>query len=217
MKIKKILFVALAAMTLLTFLAGGISASETADADNGVAVSEKIGDEGVGVSEEIADEGENAFAALYGMATENADKIFALLSFAGTLMLAFVYKKGLLPALSGAVNRLSEAASRVAEESDENRKESEANAVALKGSIGDFSAALAAVADTLANIEARLVAIEERGGDTEAVKRILACEVDMLSDLFLTSSIPEYQKESVSKRVSDIKRELVSDEEKQEN
>ena len=212
MKIKKFLFAALAAMMLFACLAGAVSANEIGEAADECiteAVASESGDEASG--------GDNAFAALYGMAAENADKIFALLSFAGTLMLAFIYKKGLLPALSGAVSRLSEAAGRVAEESDENRKGCEANTAMLRDGIGELSGALASVTDNLERIESRIGVIEQRGGDAEAIKRILACEVDMLSDLFLTSSIPEYQKENVTKRISDMKRELVSDEEKQEN
>ena len=87
----------------------------------------------------------------------------------------------------------------------------------LRDGIGELSGALASVTDNIERIESRIGVIEQRGGDAEAIKRILACEVDMLSDLFLTSSIPEYQKENVTKRISDMKRELVSDEEKQEN
>lgn len=248
MKMKKILFAVLAAVTFFAFASGVASADEIDHvADVTVAESEAVVDgetvvdgeavvdgetvadgetvvdgetvaNGEITEEDVMDEiGENVFALLYSMTADNADKIFALLSFVGTLVLAFIYRKGLLPAISSAVSKLCEAANLVAEQSDENRNKIEADTQALHNNICDVSSALTAISEVLAEIDERIKAIEQQGGETEAIKRVLTCEVDMLSDLFLTSSIPEYQKENVNKRISDMKRELCADDEKQKN
>ena len=65
---------------------------------------------------DATDSEENIFSELYGVVARHADKIFSALAFLGSLIIAFAYRKGLLPVIKGALSAMSAATSKLKEE-----------------------------------------------------------------------------------------------------
>ncbi|MBR5242236.1 MAG: hypothetical protein IKV20_03765, partial [Clostridia bacterium] len=53
-------------------------------------------------------------------------------------------------------------------------------------------------------VERRLDALSTDKTDRERMKLILECEVELLYDIFMSSALPEYQKDAVAKRLKSI-------------
>ena len=95
---KKIVTSLLIFLTLFSLLATFCFASETDNA------SEEAG---------------NVFSEIYDMIILHSDKILSALAFLASLVLAFSYRKGMLPLIKGGLNTLSGAVSKLKEETEQ--------------------------------------------------------------------------------------------------
>jgi chromosome segregation ATPase len=152
----------------------------------------------------------NLFASIYEEIIRHSDKIFSALAFLGSLLIALAYKKGLLPLIRGSLNTLANAVTKLNEESES------ANAAAKK-SINEATDVLARTQDKLSELCADIAAIETElqkanaeSAKSTVVKRIMEAQIDMLYEIFMSSSIPLYQKEAVGEKISAMKKELAS-------
>lgn len=166
---------------------------------------------GVAASAEYTDTEEektNIFETVYTEALKHSDKILSALAFSASLILALAYKKGLLPLIKGALSALTSSVSRL-------KEETESASLAAKRTIEDSSAKLESSQILLESLTERLRAIEnELSASTEEqnmrrdIKRIMSAQVDMLYEIFMSSSLPAYQKESVGERIAEMKKAL---------
>lgn len=145
----------------------------------------------------------------------NCAEILSLLTFLGSVILAFTYKKGLLPKLSGALKGIGgsvgalkenteKAVDVLSEKIDSVCKESKMTEE-LCESLGEKIAKLAEGLD-----EARV-----EKGERRSMYTILEAQVDMLYDIFMTSALPQYSKDAVFERINAMKSALA--EVKEEN
>ena len=153
---------------------------------------------------------ENLFASVYEEIVRHSDKIFSALAFLGSLIIALAYRKGLLPLVRGSLNTLGNAVTKLNEQSET------ANADAKK-SITEATDILACTQDKLAELCTSIVAIEAElqkasaeNAKSTVLKRIMEAQIDMLYEIFMSSSIPLYQKEAVGEKISAMKKELAS-------
>ena len=166
---------------------------------------------GVAASAEYTDGEEaeaNIFETVYTEALKHSDKILSALAFSASLILAVVYKKGLLPLIKGALSALTSSV-------DSLKEETESASLAAKRSIEDSSARLESSQMLLESLTGRLEAIEnelsakaEEQNMRRDIKRIMSAQVDMLYEIFMSSSLPAYQKESVGEKISEMKKSL---------
>ena len=159
---------------------------------------------------ELATEGEeaNAFAQLYEFSVANADKIFSLLAFLGALILTVAYKKGLFPFVEKALLSLTAAVKSLREE---NALGEEKNIEFIKS----LDEKLALSEKTLENALIKLSTLEnelknsaEACSKTEEFRSVLLAEVEMIYDIFISSSLPQYQKDKVGEAYAKMKRSL---------
>ena len=157
---------------------------------------------------EAAQTEENAFALLYGFAVDNADKIFSCLAFIGALILSFAYKKGLFPFVEKALSSLTGAVKSLREESE---KSSTENSVFLKS----VTEKLAESESILENASAKIAELEEKLCDalklnekTDEFRAVMLAEVEMIYNIFISSSLPQYQKDKVGEAYSKMKEKL---------
>lgn len=153
-------------------------------------------------AEESADKGVLTLA--YGWVVEHAAELLSALTLVGSLILSFSYKKGLLPTLSGALNKISGSVSSAGE------YVSTAHAAldSLAEKFGATEELCRHLADEIAELSARLEESEEEKGERERMKIILSSQVDMLYEIFITSGLPQYAKEAVGERVREMKAAL---------
>ena len=168
-------------------------------------------DSNEGVDDEATDgteETENVFAIVYGEIMKNAGDIFSTLAFISSLLIAIAYKKGLLPALSRAVSGIEGAIDKVKRTADESREavgerhgEMLEKLMSLDGKLSEFSR-------SIDGVEKRLEALTADSDTKESIKLIMSSQIDLLYDVFMCSSLPQYQKDAVGNRVSKMKAEL---------
>ncbi len=151
---------------------------------------------------------ENAFNKLYGFILENADKIFSLLAFLGAIILSFAYKKGLFPFVKKALSALSGTVSSI-------REEAEKNSIGTKEFKEEIKTKLALSENILKGFEEKLSALEEKLSEaallndkTEEFRCVMLAEVEMIYNIFVSSSLPQYQKDKVGEAYIKMKNML---------
>ena len=154
-------------------------------------------------TENEASPSQNIFDGIYSLAEENADKIFSALAFIGTLVISLGYKSGLIPLLDKALSTLKGSVEEIREASERSCAESEDKIRALAGSVDGFGSALA-------SIDERLGDYEEVCRDRERMRLIMEGQMDMLYAIFMTSSLPQYQKDEIGQRMARLREELGS-------
>ena len=196
------LLLALATIALLFSLSAvAVAAEEIPSASEGKITDDTAQSE---ASDGEAAEGnifEEAFTALEGFSSE----ILCALSFIGSLIIAFAYRKGLLPAVKNGIGTIGTAIGSIKESSEAYAKQGE-ELLSL------MSERLDRAEKTLAEFEKAVAEIAEKSEDgTHAqkdradMKALMKAQIDMLYDIFMTSSLPQYQKDAVSERVREMK------------
>ena len=193
----------------------GVSGSEN-DGVSGTENGNESNTEGENVS---AGDGENGdknefatiFDTVYNALIENSDKIFSLLSFVASIIIALLYKKRLLPTVEGSFNTVASALTSF-------KSDTEKEITAQTGSLSAVSTRLRETENVLMSLTDELSRISDELGEgrldqkeREKMKSVLLLEVEMLYDVFMQSSLPEYQKQSVREKVASMKRALSED------
>lgn len=156
--------------------------------------------------------GTNVFATLYGYAAEHAGSILAALSFAASALLAVTYKRGLLPIIKGALGSTAETVARLGERSESISKGSAELLGQAAERLGEAEATVALLGERLTSLEEKLADCAKLYGERENLRLIMEAQIDMLYGIFMSSSLPAYQKEAVGERIADMKRALAPSE-----
>ena len=154
---------------------------------------------------------ENPFETALRELGDYATEIICTLSLAASLLLAYAYKKGLLPLLNNALSAITKTLSGMKSKTEEGEKElgagleklsliAAAQEERLERWDGELKAACAALAEVTAECK-----------DTAKVKGVLSAEVELLYDIFMSSSLPQYKKDAVAERIAEMKRGLETD------
>lgn len=148
------------------------------------------------------------FTEIYEAALLHASEIFSFLSLIGTIAVSYFYKKGLLPSVKSALSALGGLVGGIKETSDKQREEQTVSARQTDERLCEFERLLGSYGKTLENMESRLIAEREVYDRLEKTNVILSGQIDMLYDIFMTSSLPQYQKEATGERINKMRREL---------
>ncbi len=158
--------------------------------------------EGADTNKEI---GGGFFEKLYGATVDYLGEILCALAFAGSMVLAFAYKKGLLPLLSRAVNTLGSTVGRIKEDTESYAKESGSRLRELTEKLSSAEGVITGFGETLSRLEGELSELRGADADKKRYEAILASQVELLYDIFMSSALPEYQKEAVAKRIASMR------------
>lgn len=157
-------------------------------------------------------ERESVFSLVYGFALENADKIFSLLAFIGAIILSFAYKKGLFPFVRKALSSLGAAVSSLREESEKNASLGNAFMEDLKNKLGASEAALENAEKRLSLLEEKISMANALSEKSDQLRAVMLAEVEMIYEIFISSSLPQYQKDRVGEAYLKMKSALLSEE-----
>ena len=198
---KKILFIILTAILIFAVSASAVFAAEPADA-----------------TPEISEESEEAicdgfFGELYNEVAENADKILAALTFIGSLIIAFAYKRGLIPLLNGALSNMNSMITKLKEETENSVIENESVGEIIKERLAASEEVIATLTSSIEALEEKLKSVSETKRDSEKAKIIMNAQIDMLYEIFMSSALPQYSKDRVGERVAEMKAHLTESEE----
>ena len=145
---------------------------------------------------------QNVFDQIYASAEENADKIFAGLAFLGTLVVGIGYKSGLLPLLRDALSKLKQAIDGV-------KADGELSKAITENKMAEISKVVNESNLRLANIEESLTEYEALKDERKKLRAILEGQIDMLYAIFMSSALPQYQKDEIGERIKTL-REVLS-------
>lgn len=198
--IKNLITLALCAMMLLGF---GTVASAASD--------NVVEEETTVESAPVEDTESNVFEELYAAVGEFSGEIASALAFIGSLIVAFAYKRGLMPtvksgigAIGGAVSQLKDSTESYSKHQDELLAEFTERLTRAEEVLEKFGNAIEEIAE---KTEDGKHAAEDRAN----MKALMAAQIDMLYDIFMTSSLPQYQKDAVNKRIQEMKEVTESD------
>ncbi len=155
--------------------------------------------------EDTAEEETGIFEELYQTVIDNSDKILSALSFIGTILVALSYKSGLLPVMEKALGSLSDGLSKIEEEFKLGESALEESFGKV---IGEAKTETSALQAAVADIRASLAENEELKKNTEDLKSILFSELEILQEIFMSSSLSQYQKDRIGESFSKMKERL---------
>ena len=153
---------------------------------------------------------ENIFEQIYTLAMENSDKIFSILAFLGTLVVSIGYKSGLIPLLRDALSRLKGEMDVIKADSDKNNRLFGERLDKTGVAIERIEKALDENAKELSRIEWQFESYEELLRERKALKTILEGQMYLLYSIFMSSSLPQYQKDMIGERIEELREELKS-------
>ena len=147
----------------------------------------------------------NIFEELYAAVSEFSGEIASALAFLGSLIVALAYKRGLMPAvksgigaIGGAVSQLKDSTESYSKHQDELLTEFGERLCRAEEVLERFGQAIDEIAE---KTEDGKSAAEDRA----SMKALMSAQIDMLYDIFMTSSLPQYQKDAVNKRIGEMK------------
>ena len=146
---------------------------------------------------DTAPEEENPFAVLYRGITEN--------------IVAFSYTRGMLPLLRGGVGVLSEKVKKIGEESEKLGKESTENAEFVKNQLQIILTSFQDCVSTVEGFGSTLEELRAKSDEIDLLRSLMAGEVELLYEIFSSSSLPQYQKEIVARRMEELRAALGGD------
>lgn len=162
------------------------------------------------IIEESGDYTQNLFEEIYKSLENNADKIFSVLAFIGTLVVGVGYKSGLLPLLRDAITKLKGSIDGV-------KAEGEAREQVNVQRLAEISGAVERIENQLLQIDDERADYNKMRRERESLGRILEGQIDMLYAIFMSSALPQYQKDEIGERISDMREELKSYEASKKN
>ena len=156
---------------------------------------------------EVAAE-KNVFELGYEAVLAHSDEILSALSFLGAVTVGFAYKKGLVPTLNEALARLRGTVNGIKESTEQAQKERDTEMKLLKTGLTGLEDTIADCTEAMSAVDRRLSDIGEDAAQLSSLKAVMRAQVEMLYDIFISSALPEYQKESVGMRINEMKKLL---------
>lgn len=152
---------------------------------------------------------ENVFEKIYTDVSEYATEILCAMTFAGSLILAFTYKKGLLPIVKGSLISIGNAVSKmkdsVGESAEHGAKLGESIEKGLENTKNVLDGLVEKISVLDTALEERLLNESERAREQEVLRLVLLSQIDMLRDIFMSAALPQYQKDAVGERIAKMK------------
>lgn len=150
----------------------------------------------------VPGEAENFFATIYKELSQYTGEIFCALTFIGSVLLAFAYKKGLLPLITKALGSAGSTLSKIKDTTDSlgqsNKEFSEKISAAVNAAVDTVNG----MSEKLLTLEAELTKMSEMKEERKMLNIVLRSQVEMLYDIFISSAMPQYQKDAISQKVT---------------
>lgn len=167
----------------------------------------------------IADEiSENIFTRLYDEVKGYATEILCAMTFAGSLLLAYAYKKGLIPIIEKTLLSIGNSVSKIKEQTEAGELAQENFSLQLTEKLDNAQGLVKDLVNHVNEMNSALNDVKraelEREENTQNLSVIVSAQIDMLYDIFMTSALPQYQKDAVGERVAKMKEALRGDAER---
>jgi len=163
--------------------------------------------EEIGAQDADAQE-ENAAAELYGLILDNSDKIFSALAFFSSLVLAFLYKKGMIPIINTGLSAIKKSTDSFENTASDALTKTEETLSFLTDKFASCVNAVEGISAYVDELTARLDGIKEEKNSIEVFKTVMLSQIDMLYEIFMNSALPQYSKEALGEKIADMKKSI---------
>ena len=151
----------------------------------------------------------NVFKSIYDAVKENSAQIASIAAAVCSVILAFVMSRGLTPMLKDALGGIA----RVAGKLGEDVRESEKHAAVVTDALTERLALAEATVERLTGVVEALSEKSAHDGEEQLMREdiltVMSAQVELLYDLFMSSALPEYKKDTVGQRVSLMRHKLM--------
>ena len=147
----------------------------------------------------------NPFEAVFETVKENSDTIFSALTLLGSVILAFTYKKGLLPSLGASLGKIGDSVKKIGDATEISIIKSEGAIVDIDDKIRGIGELFDRVEEQLGELNNKMEAVDKEKEQSEITRILMRSQVDMLYDIFMTSSLPQYSKDAVGEKIAAMK------------
>ena len=154
----------------------------------------------------------NPFEALFNTVKAYATEIFCAMTFVGSLILAYAYKCGLIPIIKGGIGALSATVSGIRESAERGEKKTDELGHAVSERLKNAESTLDGISENLSLMATKLDKLEADGDEKRKLRIVMNAEVDMLYSIFMTSALPQYQKDEIGERIAKMREVLADDE-----
>lgn len=160
---------------------------------------------------EVGD-GDTASGAFAAFLTENADTLLGLLTLVGSLLVAFLYKTGLLPMLRAGLRAIGDTLGKSRELTERFTEDAGAHIKSIEEHTRPVLAAVERSEAIIRALEERLGAMERALSESERDRKetaaILRTETELFYELLHSVNLPEAQKEAMTESYYRLKRTL---------
>lgn len=179
--------------------------------ESGRTESESAGDgkNGEGTPGDDAGASGGIFGEIYSCLASHAGEIFSTLSFIGTVAVALAYRRGLIPLLRDGLGAIGGAAGNISTSAERTQAVTEEAIAGVRRALDGFSDTLRTIERAGEETSERLRALEGEGYDKKALTKILLEQINMLSDIFMSTSLPQFRKDEIAERAKEM-RDLVA-------
>ena len=147
----------------------------------------------------------NPFEDIYTAVGEFSSEILSLLTFIGSLIVAFAYKRGLLPTVKNGIGAIGGAVGQLKTATEDCSKHQERILKEFTERLETTEEVLISYATTIEEMAKIAESSADAAKDRAAMKTLMNAQIDMLYDIFMTSSLPQYQKDAVGERIREMK------------
>ena len=172
------------------------------------ASAENLANEDAELPEDTGDVSPNIFETFYRESAKHADKIFSLLAFITSLTVAFGYRKTLLPVIKGALTKLGSSLNEASAGAEKRGEEAEMRLSEAKASFEEAKDLFKSLAESFDALCLKLDETNKQSNLNRDIRILLKSQIDMLYEVFISSSLPVYQKEAVGERISEMKKTI---------
>ena len=157
------------------------------------------------------DEYENVFEALFDKAFDNLPEVLSFVTLCASLILAFTYKRGLLPLVRGSLRAIGDSVARMEAEKDEDGESLRSIEKMLSDGLNAANEKVGELVVQITEMKNSLENAERRAGDRGKLVKLINGQIDMLYDVFMSSSLPHFQKEAVGERIAEMREAIAAD------
>lgn len=171
-----------------------------------------------GLDDEIPKDGasaDNVFEILLEEVKLHAGEIFSALALIASLVLAYFYKCGLMPIIKNSLNAISNVLTDIEKSADESSKTSAETIDALKSRLECAEGVIDRLGESVSVMSDDLKTRSVAATDAADTRVILSAQVDMLYDIFMTSALPQYQKDAVGEKIAAMREVLAGNDNEQ--
>ena len=155
----------------------------------------------------------NPFEVFWDTVKAYATEIFCAMTFVGSLVLAYAYKCGLIPIIKGGIGALSTTVAGIRESAERGEKKADELGRTVAERLQNAETTLGGISEILSLMTEKLDRLEADGDEKRKLRIVMNAEVDMLYSVFMTSALPQYQKDEIGQRIAKM-REVLADDEK---